>query len=147
MSLLWKAPVLPDEHGQVNAATQRIWRLNLLDRQIISLRERREKEPERLRQLHERVDEARGATAKAEKELQAARKEADERDLELKSAEAEILRLRTQLATAKNLDNRQYRTFLHEIEGKEADKSILEGKSRSNARPNFRSRVGASRPN
>jgi len=105
---------------------QMVRKLFDLDKEILRQRQLYEAEPKALRQLEQRLQQASTRAEQARTALSHTQAQADSKELDLKSSEAEILRLRTQLTSTRNIDNKQYKTFLSEIEGKENDKAVLE---------------------
>jgi hypothetical protein len=95
-----------------------------LDKQILELREKMERLPRELQALEDRIDELQRELRQKQHKLSEQRSATDREELELKSLESKIEKLRGQLSTAK--DNREYQAFLHEIDSCKADISVLE---------------------
>jgi len=110
----------------MNPALLRLQKLHELDKEVIRLRQTMEAEPEALRRHEQNLAHAREQVKNSEAALTEVKSQADSKELDLKSNEDEILRLRGQLSSTKNIDNKTYKTFLSEIEGKVADNSVFE---------------------
>ena len=107
-----------------NSSLNNIRKLHQLDCRLLILQKKHEELPNTLRQLDQAVLDRDKTLHEAEGQFKALRSRYDQRDLELKSIEAEIKRLEGQLGSAKT--NKEYSTFLSEIATQKADKAKLE---------------------
>jgi len=99
-------------------------RLQRLDEQLAQLQRRQEGLPQRVAAARRNVDEREERRRQSQERLHHHRLEIDRQELELRSREEHIGRLRQQLNQVKT--NREYQTLLTEIRSLEADVSRLE---------------------
>lgn len=99
-------------------------RLQRIDEQLLQLRSRKEQLPQRVAAAERDVEQRRQNQRQTQQQLQDHRREIDRQELQLRSCEDQIARLRRQLSQVKT--NREYQALLTEIQSLEADKGRLE---------------------
>jgi len=99
-------------------------RLQRLDEQLAQLQRRKQHLPQRVAAAHGDIDRCQERRQQSQERLQHHRLEIDRQELELRSREEHIARLRGQLNQVKT--NREYQVLLTEIRSLEADVSRLE---------------------
>ena len=107
-----------------NSNLQNVRNLHQVDCRLIALRKKHEELPSTLRKLDEAVLNKDKALHEAEGQLKTLRSRYDQKDLELKSIEAEIKKYESQLKAVSS--NKEYSAVLSEITTKKADISKTE---------------------
>jgi hypothetical protein len=108
----------------MNPTLKTLRELAEIDRALARVRERRRRKLERVRSAEEDLARARSAVSSHREVISRLKREADELNLELKSAESEIARLEAQRSGAKS--NKEYEILTKEIRAAAAKKSELE---------------------
>jgi len=103
------------------AALQRLQRI---DEELAQLLSRKGHLPQRVAAARKDADERETGLRQVQEQLQHHRREIDRQELEMRSREEHVTRLRTQLAQVKT--NRDYQAMMTEIQSLEADASRLE---------------------
>jgi len=99
-------------------------RLQRIDEQLGQLHSQKEQLPQRLAAAHKDVQDRQERREQVQQQLQRHRLEIDRQELDLRSREQHVARLRQQLNQVRT--NREYQAMLTEIQSLEADVSRLE---------------------
>lgn len=95
-----------------------------IDSQIYRLYAEKETKPEEIKQLKDSLNQKQSTLKETESSLKSLQAKRKEKEIELGTKETEVKKLQVQLYQLKT--NKEYTTMLHEIEGHQADNSILE---------------------